>query len=312
MLLSIVTPCYNEELSLPHFHAEASRVADLLAHSERHPLEVEFVFIDDGSTDKTLQVIKDIKASDERVHYLSFSRNFGKESAIYAGLSAAQGDLVVLMDADLQDPPFMLPDMVHAILDEGYDCVGTRRVTRKGEPPIRSFCARLFYRVMNRISDTQLVDGARDYRLMTREMVDAILRLQEVNRFSKGLFAWVGFHTKWLEYENVERVAGETKWSFFKLFKYSIEAAVSFSTAPLAIASFVGLFFCVFALGLALVYWIKALLYGDPVAGFPTLICGMLLIGGLQLMSLGIVGQYLAKTYLEVKHRPIYIVREKD
>lgn len=311
MLLSIITPCYNEELSLPLFYTEASRIADQLAVSEKHPLEVEFIFVDDGSSDKTLSIIKDLQRTDPRIHFISFSRNFGKESGIYAGLSAAKGDLIVIMDADLQDPPGLLPDMIRAVLDEGYDCVGTRRVTRKGEPPIRSFFARMFYRFINRISDTQLVDGARDYRLMTRKMADAILQLKEVNRFSKGIFSWVGFKTKWLEYENVKRVAGETKWSFWKLFKYSLEAVISFSTVPLAITAFIGLLFCVLAFILALFYGFKALIYGDPVAGFPTLICAMMLIGGLQLMCLGIVSQYLAKTYQEVKERPLYIIKEE-
>lgn len=311
MLLSIIVPCYNEELALPIYHEQTSRVLTELSKSQTHPVEAEFVFIDDGSSDGTLAAIKSLQAVDSRVRYVSFSRNFGKESAMYAGLEAARGDLVVIMDADLQDPPSLLPELISTVLDEGYDCAATRRITRQGEPPIRSFFARMFYRFINRMSKTQFVDGARDYRLMTRQMVDAVLQLREVNRFSKGLFSWVGFNIKWLCYENVERAVGETKWSFWKLFVYSLEAMVSFSTAPLAIASLTGIICCGLAFLMAVFYGVKTIVFGDPVAGFPTLICVILFIGGLQLLCLGIVGQYLAKTFMEVKQRPIYIIREE-
>lgn len=311
MLLSIVVPCYNEEEALPLFYREASRVAEQLAESKEHPLQVEYVFVDDGSSDDTLAVMKTLRNEDEQVHYISFSCNFGKEAAMYAGLVAAKGDLIVVMDADLQDPPTLLPKMVSGILDEGYDCIGTRRVNRKGEPPIRSWFARMFYKVINMISNTHLMDGVRDYRLMTRQMLDSILRLCEKNRFSKGLFAWVGYKTKWLEYENVERVAGESKWSIWDLFTYAFEGIFSFSAVPLAISSFVGLFFCVIALVMTLFFAIKAIVFGDPVTGFPTLVCIILLASGLQLFCLGIMGQYLSKAYLELKDRPIYITKEE-
>lgn len=311
MLLSIIVTCYNEELALPLFFTEAARVAKTMVEDAAHPFSVEFIFVDDGSTDGTLPLIKALREKDSRVRFLSFSRNFGKEAGIYAGLAAAKGDLIAIIDADLQDPPSILPQMAAGILDEGYDCVGTRRVTRKGEPAIRSWFARQFYKLINRMSDVQLVDGARDFRMMTRQMVDAILQLSETNRFSKGLFAWVGFKTKWLEYENCERVAGETKWSFWKLFLYSMEGIISFSTMPLAISAFCGIICCIVAICLAIFYAVKALLFGDPVSGFPTLICCILLVGGLQLFCTGILSQYLAKTYLEVKRRPVYIIKEE-
>ncbi len=303
--LSVVVPCMNEEEAAPLFY-EA-----FLRETANMPVEFEFVFVDDGSTDGTLSIFRELSERDERVHYVSFSRNFGKESAMFAGMENATGDYVAIMDVDLQDPPSLLPEMLEGIEKEGYDCVATRRVTRKGEPKIRSFFARAFYRLINRISKTEIVDGARDFRLMTRQMVDAILSLREVSRFSKGIFSWVGFKTKWLEYENIERVAGQTKWSFWRLFLYSIDGIIGFSTVPLAFASVVGVLFCVVAFVLILFFFIKTLVWGDPVAGFPATICIILLLGGIQLFCVGILGQYLSKTYLETKKRPLYIEREK-
>lgn len=273
-------------------------------------LELEILYIDDGSNDGTVAEVKKLRTEDERVHLLSFSRNFGKEAAIYAGLQKSAGDYVVLMDADLQDPPSLLPEM-YSYIEQGYDSVATRRVTRKGEPVIRSFFARLFYRLMNRISKTEIVDGARDYRLMTRQVVDAILAMTEYNRFTKGIFGWVGYETKWLEYENVERKKGETKWSFWKLFLYSIDGITAFSTVPLAIASVMGVVFCFAAFLLIVVTIVKKLLFGDPTSGWPSMVCIISLISGVQLFCLGIVGQYLSKTYMEVKRRPIYLVKEE-
>ena len=303
--LSVIVPCYNEEEAAPLFYEAFIR------ETAGMPVEFELIFVDDGSRDKTVEAFEQLVKRDERVHYLSFSRNFGKESAMFAGMEAATGDYVAIMDVDLQDPPALLKDMLHGIEQEGYDCVASRRVTRKGEPPIRSFFARMFYKLINRISKTEIVDGARDFRLMTRQMVDAILELKEVSRFSKGLFSWVGFKTKWLEYENVERVAGETKWSFWKLLLYSIDGIIAFSTAPLAIASILGLLVCVIAFLLILFFFFKTLIFGDPVAGFPATICIVLMLGGIQLFCIGILGQYLSKTYLETKRRPIYIVKTK-
>ena len=305
--ISVIVPCYNEEEVLPLFYEEVTRVA-----AQMGDFAFEFLFVDDGSRDGTLAVIKAFARQDERVKYVSFSRNFGKESAMYAGFDRAAGDYVVVMDADLQDPPALLPEMMNAIKNEGYDSVATRRVTRKGEPPIRSFFARCFYKLMRRISKTEMVDGARDYRLMTRKFVNALLELGEYNRFSKGLYGWVGFRTKWLEFENVERAAGETKWSFWKLLLYSIEGIVAFSAAPLAIAVVTGL--VCFALALLFIAFIvvRTLMFGDPVAGWPSLVCIILLIGGLQLLCIGVLGEYLAKTYLEVKNRPIYICKETN
>lgn len=306
-LISVVVPCYNEEEVLPLFYREITRTA-----GEMPEYEFEFLLVDDGSGDGTLSVMRGLAGGDERVKYLSFSRNFGKEAALYAGLSRARGDYVALMDADLQDPPALLPEMMRAIQEEGYDCAATRRVTRRGEPPIRSFFARRFYGLMRRISKTEMMDGARDYRLMTRQFVDALLELGEYNRFSKGLFGWVGFRTKWLEYENVERAAGETKWSFWKLLLYSIEGIVAFSEAPLAVAAFAGLLFCLLALFFLVFVLVRAAIFGDPVAGWPSMMCTILLIGGIQLFSIGVLGEYLSKTYLEVKKRPIYICKETN
>ena len=305
--ISLIVPCYNEEEVLPLFYQEVTRVAEQMGE-----YDFEFLFVDDGSKDGTMRVIKAFADQDQRVKYVSFSRNFGKEAAMYAGFTHASGDYVAVMDADLQDPPALLPEMMDAIKNEGYDSVATRRVTRKGEPPIRSFFARCFYKLMRRISKTEMVDGARDYRLMTRHFVNSLLELGEYNRFSKGLYGWVGYKTKWLEYENVERAAGETKWSFWKLLLYSIEGIVAFSAAPLAIAAVSGIICCVLAFLFILFIVIRTLMFGDPVAGWPSLVCIILLIGGLQLLSIGILGEYLAKTYLEVKNRPIFICKESN
>ena len=310
MLLSIVVPCYNEQEALPYFYEEICRVAEEMKSS--HGAEFEFIFVDDGSKDKTLSIARELHKQGERVRYISFSRNFGKEAGILAGLEAAKGDYVAMMDADLQDPPALLPQMLDALLEEDYDCAATRRTNRKGEPPIRSFFARMFYKIINRLSDADIVDGARDYRLMRRRMVDAILALPEYNRFSKGIFGWVGFKTKWLEYVNVERVAGETKWSFWKLFLYSLEGIVAFTTAPLALASLIGIIFCVLAFVMILFIIVRTLLFGDPTSGWPSLVCIIFLCSGVQLFCMGVLGQYLAKTYMEVKRRPVYIVRETE
>ena len=310
MLLSIVVPCYNEQEALPYFYKEICRVAEEMKSS--HGADFEFIFVDDGSKDKTLSIARELHKQDERVRYISFSRNFGKEAGILAGLEAAKGDYVAMMDADLQDPPALLPRMLDALLQEDYDCAATRRTNRKGEPPIRSFFARMFYKIINRLSDADIVDGARDYRLMRRRMVDAILALPEYNRFSKGIFGWVGFKTKWLEYVNVERVAGETKWSFWKLFLYSLEGIVAFTTAPLELASLIGIIFCVLAFVMILFIIVRTLLFGDPTSGWPSLVCIIFLCSGVQLFCMGVLGQYLAKTYMEVKHRPVYIVRETE
>ena len=311
--ISIVVPCYNEEEALPLYYEAMLPVLETL---RTQGADVDFVFVDDGSKDGTLRVLRTLHEKDGRCGYVSFSRNFGKEAAMYAGLQHAKGDYVAVMDADLQDPPDMLPDMLRILeespADDPVDCVGTRRTDRKGEPPIRSFFARCFYRLINKISKTEIVDGARDYRLMTRRMVDAILSLSEYNRFSKGIFSWVGFKTQWLEYVNRERVAGETKWSFRKLFLYSIDGITAFSTAPLAIASFSGMAICAVSFIALLFVFIRALVFGDPVAGWPSMICIILFLGGVQLLGIGILGQYLAKTYLEVKNRPQYVLQEKN
>ena len=306
--ISAIVPCYNEQEALPYFYEEICRVAGEL---KKKDIEMEFIFVDDGSKDKTLEVVKEYAGKDERVHYVSFSRNFGKEAAIYAGFEAATGDYVVMMDADLQDPPSLLPEMYRLIKEEGYDSVATRRVTRKGEPVIRSFFARMFYRIMNKMSDVDLVDGARDYRLMTRAMVDAILSMPEYNRFTKGIFGWIGFNTKWMEYENAERVAGETKWSFWKLFKYSLEGIIGFSTMPLMLASWLGVFMCVFAIFGSVFVIIRQLMFGGSAFGWPSLVCIIAMFSGIQLFCIGILGQYLSKTYLESKRRPIYIAKER-
>lgn len=305
MKISVVVPCYNEEESIGLFYNEIILVAKEMDY------EFEFIFINDGSLDGTLEKLKDLSKIDERVKYISFSRNFGKESAIYAGFLNASGEYVVMMDADLQDPPSLLPEMMEYI-NQGYDSVATRRVTRKGEPPIRSFFAMLYYKVINKISNVDIVDGARDYRLMSSQMKNAILSVSEYNRFSKGIFGWVGFRTKWLEYENIERAAGETKWSFWKLFLYSLEGIMAFSTMPLVLVSALGLLFCVLSFVLILFIVIRTTIYGDPVAGWPSLVCIICFISGIQLFCQGIFGQYLSKIYLETKDRPKYIIKETN
>lgn len=305
--VSLVVPCYNEEEVLPYFYEEFCRVAKQLSD-----YIVEVIFIDDGSKDQTLSVVKKFSEKDARVKYLSFSRNFGKEAAIYAGFQYADGEYVAMLDADLQDPPSLLPKMLQAIKEEGYDSVATRRVSRKGEPPVRSFFARCFYKLMNKISTAEIMDGARDYRLMTRQFKDAILEISEYNRFSKGIFGWVGFKTKWIEFENVERKAGETKWSFWKLFKYSLEGIIGFSTAPLAMVSMLGVGVCMIAFLFLLFILVKTICFGDPVAGWPSMACMILMLGGIQLLCMGILGMYLSKTYLETKKRPIYICGETN
>lgn len=306
-LLSVIVPCYNEEENVQCFYEELMKNSSFF---EKEGLEVEILYIDDGSRDDTVAEVKKLREKDERVHLVSFSRNFGKESAIYAGLQKAKGDYVVMMDADLQDPPALLPEMF-SYIQQGYDSVATRRVTRKGEPPIRSFFARMFYRLVNKISKTEIVDGARDYRLMTRQVVDAILRMTEYNRFTKGIFGWVGYSTKWLEFENVERAHGETKWSFWKLFIYALDGIIAFSTVPLALASILGVIFCFIAFLLIIIIVIKTLAVGDPVGGWPSMVCIICMVSGVQLFCLGIVGQYMSKTYMEVKKRPIYLVKEE-
>lgn len=306
-LLSVIVPCYNEEESVELFYEELTKNDPFFAEKG---LELELLYIDDGSKDRTAEKVKGLRGRDGRVHLISFSRNFGKEAAMFAGLENAAGDYVVLMDVDLQDPPSLLPEMF-SYMEQGYDSVATRRVSRKGEPPVRSFFARMFYRLMKKISKTEIMDGARDYRLMTRQMVDAILSMQEYNRFTKGIFGWVGFRTKWLEYENVERAKGETKWNFWKLFLYSLDGITAFSTVPLMLASVVGVLFCLLAFAMILFIIVRKLIFGDPVSGWPSLVCIILMTSGVQFFCTGILGQYLAKTYMEVKRRPIYLVREK-
>ena len=306
-LLSVVVPCYNEEDSVALFYEELMKNDSFFQGKD---IELELIYIDDGSRDGTVAEVKKLREKDERVHLVSFSRNFGKEAAMFAGLQKSKGDYVVMMDVDLQDPPSLLPEMFEG-LAEGYDSVATRRVDRRGEPPIRSFFARRFYRLMKKISKTEMMDGARDYRLMTRQMVDAILSMEEYNRFTKGIFGWVGFRTKWLEYENVERARGETKWNFWKLLMYSFDGIMAFSTAPLLISSLMGVFFCALSFAMIIFIIVRKVMFGDPVSGWPSLVCIILLTSGIQFFCTGILGQYLAKTYMEVKRRPIYLVREE-
>lgn len=305
-LCSCIVPCFNEEEVIPLYYEEMQKVRK----QEEGKIDFEIIFIDDGSKDKTLEVIKKLSEQDECIHYVSFSRNFGKEAAMYAGFEHANGEYVVTMDVDLQDPPHLIPEMIRCIEEEGYDSVATRRVTRKGEPPIRSFFARRFYGLINKISDADIVDGARDFRMMKRDMVNAILSMPEYNRFTKGIFGWVGFKTKWIEFENVERAAGETKWSFWKLFRYALEGIIAFSTVPLTIVSLIGLVVCIIAFLFLLFVVIRAVIFGDPVAGWPSLICVISFLSGIQLLGIGVVGMYLSKTYLETKKRPIYIKKE--
>ena len=305
-LISVVISCYNEEEVLPIFYEEIDKVSKKL-----DSVNFEFLFVDDGSKDKTLSVIKDLSKDDSRVKYISFSRNFGKEAAMLAGLTYAKGDYVAVMDADLQDPPKLLIDMYESI-EDGYDVCATRRITRTGEPKGRSFFSRIWYKLIDKMSDTGMVDGARDYRMMRRAVVDAILSLSEYNRYSKGIFSFVGFKTKWISYENVNRAAGKTKWSFFGLCKYAIDGMTSFSTAPLILSSIFGIFFCFLALIAIIFVIIRTLIYGDPATGWPSLVCIILFVGGVQLLCIGIIGRYLSKVYLETKKRPIYIVRETN
>lgn len=306
MVLSIIVPCYNEEDSLPLFFEALDKIESQINET------FEYIFVNDGSRDKTLEILRHLHETHlDKVTYLSFSRNFGKEAALYAGLKQSSGDYVTVMDADLQDPPEMLVEMLQLIQDGQYDCIGTRRVTRKGEPPIRTFFAKCFYKLINRITDTEIVDGARDFRLMTRQMVDAILELTEYNRFSKGIFSWVGFDTLYLPYENRERVAGTSSWSFWSLFKYSIEGIVNFSDAPLVLASFIGMISCLIAVVVAIIIVIRTLWFGDPTSGWPSMVVIILFMGGLQLLCLGIVGKYIGKVFLETKHRPLYIIKEE-
>ena len=305
--LTVIVPCFNEEEALPIYYKEMCKVMD-----QMKDVEIELLFVDDGSSDHTLFVMKDLHMLDARCSYLSFSRNFGKEAAIYAGLKHAAGDYVAVMDVDLQDPPGLLPEMYRILEEEGYDSVATKRSTRTGEPKLRSFLSESFYKFINKISKTEIVNGARDYRLMKRNMVDAVLDMSEYNRFSKGIFEWVGFRTKWLEFENVERSAGDTKWSLKKLFFYSLEGITGFSVAPLSLASIIGVVFCLLSFVLIGIIVVRTLIWGDPVSGWPSLVCIVFLVGGIQLLCTGIVGQYLSKTYLETKHRPIYILKDSS
>ncbi len=304
--LSVVIPCLNEEEALPLYYGAMCPVM------EKIDAEFELIFVDDGSQDSTLSVLETLRGQDGRCRYFSFSRNFGKEAAIYAGLQHASGDYVAVMDVDLQDPPELLPEMFRILQEEPYDCVATRRATRTGEPRLRSALSKGFYRAINQISKIELVNGARDYRMMRRNMVDAVLQMSEYNRFSKGIFSWVGFRTKWLSYENIERCAGTTKWSMKELFRYSLEGITGFSVAPLSLSAVLGVAFCGISFLMILVIVLRTLIWGDPVAGWPSLVCIIFLMGGIQLLCAGIMGQYLSKTYLEAKHRPIYIVRSSS
>lgn len=307
MTISIIIPCFNEEESLPLFYAEMEKIKQQIKE------EFEYIFVNDGSKDRTLQVLRDLNQTDRNVHYLSFSRNFGKEAALYAGLQHATGDYVTVMDADLQDPPALLIQMKN-MLDENaeLDCVGTRRTTREGEPLIRSFFAKMFYKLINKISQVEMVDGARDFRLMRRQMVDAVLEVSEYNRFSKGIFAWVGFKTEYLEYKNVERVAGQTSWNFWQLFNYSLEGIINFSDAPLTIAFVGGVVACLLAFFLIIIVIIRTLIFGDPTAGWPSMISIILFLGGFQLLTIGILGKYIGKIFMETKKRPIYVIKERS
>lgn len=305
-LVSVVVSCYNEEEVLPIFYKEINKIS-----KEMDYVNFEFLFVDDGSKDNTLKIVKDLASDDSRVKYISFSRNFGKEAAMNAGLSYSKGDYVVVMDADLQDPPKYLKEMYNYMKD-GYDVAATRRITRKGEPVVRSFFSKLWYKLIDKMSDTEMVDGARDFRMMKRKVVDAILSLSEYNRYSKGIFSFVGFKTKWISYENVKRAAGKTKWSFWQLFKYALDGMSSFSTAPLLLASLFGILFCFIAIIAIIFVIIRTLIYGDPVGGWPSLVCIILLVGGIQLLCIGTIGRYLSKVYLETKKRPIYIVDETN
>ena len=302
--LSLVVPCYNEEKGLSQFYADTVKICE----SINKPFEL--IFIDDGSKDTTLNILRQIASDDTRVHYISFSRNFGKEAAMLAGLQAAQGSYTAVLDADGQDPPDLIPQMLEAVESGEYDCAGTRRTNRKGEPPVRSFFARRFYKVMRKYTDIDVVDGARDFRLMNRRYMDALLSMPERNRFSKGIFPWIGFNTKWFEHENIARTAGRTKWSFWKLLMYSLDGITAFSSKPVAIVSVLGIIFFLIALAAIIFIIVRKIVYGDPVAGWASTICIILFCSGIQLFTIGILGQYIAKTYTETKQRPHYIIRE--
>ena len=304
--LTIIVPCYNEEENIAPFYEAVCNIEDRMPG-----VELEFIFIDDGSKDKTVDRVKELKEKDQRVHYVSFSRNFGKEAGIYAGLERVTGDYAVIMDVDLQDPPELLPQMFEDLESGEYDCVATRRADRKGEKRIRSWFSRLFYKLMKKMTSVDIVEGARDFQMMNRQMVNAIVSMGEYNRFSKGIFGWVGFKKKWIAFENVERARGDSKWSFFKLFSYAIEGIVSFSTVPLSIAAFFGVLMCFIAFVMLIFIFVRALVFGDPTSGWPSLVCIILFIAGIQMFCLGIIGQYLAKTYMETKNRPKYLVRDE-
>ena len=306
-LLSVVVPCYNEEDALPYFYEAIRSVSEKMNY-----LNFEYIFVNDGSKDKTLEIVKEYAKKDKRVRYVSFSRNFGKEAGIIAGLKASRGDYVTIMDADLQDPPELLEEMYHYIKEEEYDSVATRRATRKGEPVLRSLFANIFYKIINKLSKVKMVPGARDYRLMTRQVVDAVLSLPECTRYSKGIFEFVGFKTKWLSYDNIERVAGKSKWNFWSLFMYAIEGITAFSTAPLLLAALLGTLFCFLAFIFIVIIVIKTCIFGDVVSGWPSIVCIILFMGGIQLLTIGIIGQYLSKDYLEAKNRPMYIIKETE
>lgn len=305
--ISIVVPCYNEKETIPIFYNETVKVLNSIPD-----IDYEIIYINDGSKDDSTKQMKLLAESDDKVKYIIFSRNFGKEAAMHAGLNESSGDYVAIMDVDLQDPPSLLKEMYEILENSEYDSVATRRVTRKGEPPIRSFFARCYYKLINKLSNTEIVDGSRDFRLMTRQMVDAVLSMNEYNRFTKGIFSWVGFETKWLEYENIERVAGETKWSFWKLFLYSIESIIAFSTAPLALASILGVILFLLSAIIIIFIVIRTLVYGDKTSGWPSMACIIFFVSGIQLLCIGVIGQYLAKAYLETKHRPLYIIKSKN
>lgn len=306
-LISIVVPCYNEEKALPFYY---SKMVDIM--KKMNYVDFEIILVDDGSKDNTLKEMKELAKNDERIKYITFSRNFGKEAAMYAGFEYSRGNYIAIMDADLQDPPELLETMYKEIRENKYDCVATRRTTRKGEPPLRSFFARMFYKSINKMSKTEMVDGARDYRLMTRQMLNAIIKMREYNRYSKGLFSFVGFNTKWLEYENIERVAGDTHWSFWKLFKYALEGITAFSTVPLTMASFIGILFFIISVLVIIYIIISTIIFGNPTSGWPSIICVIFMVTGVQLFCIGVIGQYLSKIYLEVKKRPIYIVKDTN
>lgn len=305
--ISIIVPAYNEEEAIPYFYKEIKKIWEQMSNND-----FEVIFINDGSKDQTLSILKEYAKKDKRIKYISFSRNFGKEAAIYAGLKKSSGDFITIMDADLQDPPELIPKMYHYIVEENYDMVATRRANRKGEPPIRSFFAKKFYKLINKMSKVEMVDGARDFRFMTRQVVNSILELDEYNRYSKGLFSFVGFETKWISYPNKKRVAGKTKWSFWNLLIYACEAITAFSTIPLVISVLIGLIFCIISFLMIMIIILKTWIYGDPVSGWPSLVCIIFFISGIQLFCIGIIGQYLSKTYLEVKKRPIYIIKEDN